>query len=54
MVGIGDDMAVLAFPSDQLLISPDMIMDGKYDMRDVIQPIYDAINEQYGLDEKQE
>lgn len=28
MVGIGDDMAVLAFPSDQLLISTDMIMDG--------------------------
>jgi len=32
----------------------DMILDGKYDLRDVIQPIYDAINEQYGLDEKQE
>ncbi len=32
----------------------DMIAGGKYDMSDVIQPIYDAINSEYGLDEKQE
>ncbi len=32
----------------------DMIAGGKYDMSDVIQPTYDAINEQYGLDEKQD
>jgi ribonuclease Z len=31
----------------------DFIVDGKYDMKDVIQPIYDEVNEQYGLDEKQ-
>ena len=27
---------------------------GKYDMKDVIQPIYDEINEKYGLNEKQD
>jgi hypothetical protein len=32
----------------------DMIKGGKYDMTDVIQPIYDEINKQYGLNEKQE
>ncbi|MGI9291122.1 MAG: guanitoxin biosynthesis MBL fold metallo-hydrolase GntH [Gammaproteobacteria bacterium] len=32
----------------------DMISSGKSDMRDVIQPTYDEINKQYGLDEKQE
>ncbi len=32
----------------------DMIAGGKYDMRDVIQPVYDEINEEYGLNEKQE
>jgi len=32
----------------------DMISEGKYDMKDVIQPIYDEINEKYGLNEKQE
>ena len=32
----------------------DMIDGGRYDMRDVIQPVYDEINEQYGIDEKQE
>jgi ribonuclease Z len=32
----------------------DMISGGKSDMRDVIQPTYDEINKQYGLDEKQE
>jgi len=31
-----------------------MIAGGRYDMSDIIQPIYDAVNEQYGLDEKQE
>ena len=32
----------------------DFIIGGKYDMSDVIQPIYDAINKQYGIDEKQD
>jgi len=32
----------------------DMISGGRYDMKDVIQPIYDEINKQYGLNEKQE
>ena len=32
----------------------DMIAGGKYDMTDVIQPIYDRINEEYGLNEQQE
>jgi ribonuclease Z len=32
----------------------DMIADGKYDVRDVIQPVYDEINEEYGLTEKQD
>jgi hypothetical protein len=32
----------------------DMISGGKSDMRDVIQPTYDEINKQYGLDEKQQ
>ena len=32
----------------------DMIAGGKYDMRDVIQPVYDEVNEQYGLNEKQD
>jgi ribonuclease Z len=32
----------------------DMIFEGKYDMRDVIQPVYDEINKKYGLDEKQD
>ncbi len=31
----------------------DMISGGKYDMRDVIQPIYDEVNKKYGLNEKQ-
>ena len=30
------------------------ISDGKMDMKEVIQPIYDEINEMYGLDEKQD
>ena len=32
----------------------DMIGGGKYDMKNVIQPVYDEINEKYGLTEKQE
>ena len=32
----------------------DMIAGGKSDMKDVIQPTYDAINKEYGLTEKQE
>jgi len=32
----------------------DVISGGKLDVKDVIQPIYDEINEKYGLDEKQE
>ncbi len=32
----------------------DMIAGGRYDMRDVIQPIYDEINKKYGTNEKQE
>jgi hypothetical protein len=27
---------------------------GKYDMKDVIQPTYDEINEKYGINEKQD
>jgi len=30
------------------------IVDGKYDMKDVIQPTYDEINKKYGLNEKQD
>ncbi len=32
----------------------DMILAGKYDMKDVIQPTYDEINKKYGLNEKQD
>jgi ribonuclease Z len=32
----------------------DMIAGGRYDMKDVIQPVYDEINEKYGLSEEQE
>jgi len=32
----------------------DMIANGKYDMKDVIQPIYDEMNKKYGINEKQE
>jgi ribonuclease Z len=32
----------------------DMIAGGRYDMKDVIQPTYDEINEKYGINEKQE
>ena len=40
-------------PSQRIPYS-DMIRDGKYDMNDVIQPVYDEINKKYGLNEKQE
>jgi hypothetical protein len=29
-------------------------LSGKSDMKDVIQPVYDEINKEYGLNEKQE
>jgi ribonuclease Z len=32
----------------------EMIASGKYDMKDVIQPIYDETNKKYGLNEKQQ
>jgi ribonuclease Z len=32
----------------------DFIVNGKYDMKDVIQPTYDEINKEYGLNEKQD
>jgi ribonuclease Z len=31
----------------------EFIMSGKYDVKDVIQPTYDEINEKYDLNEKQ-
>ena len=40
-------------PSTRIPYS-DMISGGKLDVKDVIQPIYDEINEQYGLDVKQD
>jgi ribonuclease Z len=40
-------------PSQRIPYS-DMIMGGKYNMKDVIQPVYDEINKIYGLNEKQE
>jgi ribonuclease Z len=42
-------------PDPTLQVSfSDFIADGKYDMRDVIQPTYDEINKKYGLSEKQQ
>ena len=32
----------------------EFIVDGKYDMKDVIQPVYDEINKEYGLNETQD
>jgi len=32
----------------------EFIAGGKYDMKDVIQPVYDEINEEYGLNETQD
>ena len=40
-------------PSKRIPYS-EMINAGRYDMKSVIQPIYDRINEQYGTNEKQE
>ena len=42
-------------PDPSLMIPySDMIAGGKYDMKDVIQPIYDETNKKYGLNEKQQ
>ncbi len=38
-------------PSRRIPFS-EMISGGRLDVKDVIQPIYDEINEQYGLEEK--
>jgi ribonuclease Z len=40
-------------PALKVLFS-DFIVNGKYDMKEVIQPTYDEINKEYGLDEKQQ
>ncbi len=41
-------------PDPSLMIPySDMISGGKYDMKDVIQPICDETNKKYGLNEKQ-
>jgi ribonuclease Z len=40
-------------PSQRIPYSK-MIAEGRYDMKDVIQPTYDEVNKKYGLDEKQE
>ena len=40
-------------PNDRIPYS-EMIAGGRYDMTDVIQPIYDETNKKYGLNEKQE
>jgi ribonuclease Z len=47
------DKPQLPDPSIRIPYS-DMIASGRYDMRDVIQPTYDEINQQYGTNEKQE
>jgi hypothetical protein len=31
-----------------------MINSGRYDMKDVIQPVYDRVNKEYGVNEQQE
>ncbi|HBH28580.1 MAG TPA: hypothetical protein DDX99_07010 [Desulfofustis sp.] len=42
-------------PDPKLRIPPSqVILDGKYDMKEVDQPTYDKINEEYGLSEKQD
>ena len=38
-------------PSRRIPFS-DLIEGGKLDVKDVLQPIYDAVNEEYGLSEK--
>ncbi len=40
-------------PSERIPYS-DMISGGRYDMKEVIQPLYDKINKQFGINEKQE
>jgi ribonuclease Z len=40
-------------PNDRVGYSK-FIIDGKLDMYDVIQPIYDEVNKMYGLNEKQD
>ena len=40
-------------PNDRIPYS-DMINGGRYDVSDVIQPVYDRVNEAYGINEKQE
>ena len=40
-------------PNERIPYS-EMIDGGRYDMKAVIQPVYDRINEEYGIDEKQE
>jgi ribonuclease Z len=40
-------------PNERIPYS-DMISGGRYDMKDVIQPVYDRINKEYGINEKQE
>ena len=46
--------AIAPLPPDPSRRHPfsDQIAGGKFDVRDVLQPIYDEINEQYGLNEK--
>ena len=31
----------------------EFVVNGKYDMKDVIQPVYDEVNQEYGLNEQQ-
>ena len=40
-------------PSQRIPYSK-FIVEGKLDLRETIQPIYDEVNKQYGLNEKQE
>jgi len=47
------EKAAVPDPNERIPYS-DMISGGRYDMKDVIQPIYDEINKKYGLNEKQE
>ncbi len=46
------EKAAVPDPNERIPYS-DMIAGGRYDMKDVIQPIYDEINKKYGLKEKQ-
>jgi ribonuclease Z len=47
------DTPQLPDPSIRIPYS-DFIAGGRYDMSDVIQPIYDEVNEQYGINEQQD